>query len=201
MIFENSFVVAASPDAAWKIILDVPAIAPCLPGATLTEQVDDSTFKGNVSVKLGPVALTFRGTAAISDRDETQRTAVVRANGSDSKGRGQAKAETRFKLVPDPKGTRVEIVTDLSLTGAVAQYGRGATLIQGVAGALIAQFEARLNARLAESASPDNPNVAASAGSGVATPSPGPAPSNAIGIGLLWQLLLRGVRNAFSRRT
>lgn len=148
MIFENSFVVGAAPDAAWKIILNVPEIAPCLPGANLTEQVDDNTYKGNVSVKLGPVALAFNGTAQIVQRDDVEHTATVRANGSDAKGRGAAKAEARFKLVPDPLGTKVRVVTDLTLTGSVAQYGRGAGLIQSVAAGLIEQFEQRLNDRL-----------------------------------------------------
>jgi uncharacterized protein len=189
MIFENSFVVAAAPDAAWKIILNVPEIAPCLPGANLTEQVDENTYKGNVSVKLGPVALTFNGTAQIIQRDDAEHMATVRANGSDSKGRGAAKAEARFKLLPDPRGTKVQVVTDLTLTGSVAQYGRGAGLIQSVAAGLIEQFEQRLNDRLGKVAETDGSPVA-----GGTTKS---NPPNSIGLKTLWRILVASVRNVF----
>lgn len=189
MIFENSFVVAAAPDAAWKIILDVPEIAPCLPGASLTEQVDDNTYKGNVSVKLGPVALAFNGTAQIAQRDDVEHTATVRANGSDSKGRGAAKAEARFKLVPDPLGTKVQVVTDLTLTGSVAQYGRGAGLIQSVAAGLIEQFEQRLNDQLGKVEEVES-------GRRAGEPTK-PNPPNAIGLKTLWRILVASVRNIF----
>jgi uncharacterized protein len=189
MIFENSFGVAATPDAAWKIILNVPEIAPCLPGANLTEQVDENTYKGNVSVKLGPVALTFNGTAQIIQRDDAEHTATVRAHGSDSKGRGAAKAEARFKLLPDPRGTKVQVVTDLTLTGSVAQYGRGAGLIQSVAAGLIEQFELRLNDRLGKVAETD--------GSPVADETTKSNPPNSIGLKTLWRILVASVRNVF----
>jgi uncharacterized protein len=189
MIFENSFVVAAAPDAAWKIILNVPEIAPCLPGANLTEQVDENTYKGNVSVKLGPVALTFNGTAQIVQRDDVEHTATVRASGSDSKGRGAAKAETRFKLLPDSRGTMVQVVTDLTLTGSVAQYGRGAGLIQSVATGLIEQFEQRLNDRLDKIAEVD--------GSLAAGEAKGANPPNSIGLKMVWRILVASVKNMF----
>jgi uncharacterized protein len=189
MIFENSFVVAAAPDAAWKIILNVPEIAPCLPGANLTEQVDENTYKGNVSVKLGPVALTFNGTAQIVQRDDVEHTATVRANGSDAKGRGSAKAEARFKLLPDSRGTKVQVVTDLTLTGSVAQYGRGASLIQTVAAGLIEQFEQRLNDRLGK--------VAESTAGPVAAENVESNPSNSIGLAMLWRILLASIKNLF----
>ncbi|HVX74606.1 MAG TPA: SRPBCC family protein [Bradyrhizobium sp.] len=189
MIFENSFVVAAAPDDAWKIILNVPEIAPCLPGANLTEQVDDNTYKGNVSVKLGPVALTFNGTAQIVQRDDAEHTAAVRANGSDLKGRGAAKAEARFKLLPDPRGSKVQVVTDLTLTGSVAQYGRGAGLIQSVASGLIEQFEQRLNERLGKVVTSDGNPAAGEAAT--------PAPPNTIGLKMLWRILVASVKNMF----
>lgn len=190
MIFENSFTVAASPGETWKIILNVPEIAPCLPGANLTEQVDDNTYKGNVAIKLGPVALTFNGTAQIIERDEAGHSLVVLAKGSDSKGRGAAKATARFKLVPDQQGTKVQVHTDLTLTGSVAQYGRGAGLIQGVAAELIAQFERRLNERIGKSA------AVAGAAAAPAEVSPAAA-TNSIGLGLLWRILVSSIRNLF----
>jgi carbon monoxide dehydrogenase subunit G len=189
MIFENSFVVAVTPDAAWKIILNVPEIAPCLPGANLTEQIDDNTYKGNVSVKLGPVALTFNGTAQIVQRDDVEHTATVRANGSDAKGRGAAKAEARFKLLPDPRGTKVQVVTDLTLTGSVAQYGRGVGLIQSVAAGLIEQFEQRLNDRLGK--------VAETGKASAVSRSTETNPPNAIGLKMFWRILVASVKNIF----
>jgi carbon monoxide dehydrogenase subunit G len=188
MIFENSFTVAASPEEAWKIILNVPEIAPCLPGANLTEQVDENTYKGNVAIKLGPVALTFNGTAQITERDDAGHLLVVLAKGSDSKGRGAARAVARFRLLPDPRGTKVQVDTDLSLTGSVAQYGRGAGLIQGVAAGLIEQFEQRLNQRLGKT------NVAPAA---VVSEMPQANKANSIGLGLLWRILVSSIRNLF----
>ncbi len=151
MKFENAFVVQAPIEDAWAIILNVPEIAPCFPGASLTEQIDEDTYKGAVSLRLGPLSLAFRGTAVIAKRDAVNHAARVTASGTDSKGRGQAKAEATFRLVPDAAGTRVEISTDLNLTGAVAQYGRGAMIMQEVAAGLIDQFETRLNQRIAGS--------------------------------------------------
>jgi carbon monoxide dehydrogenase subunit G len=188
MIFANSFTVAASPEEAWKIILDVPEIAPCLPGANLTEQVDANTYKGNVAIKLGPVALVFNGTAEITERKEVEHSLVVLAKGSDSKGRGAAKAVARFKLLPDPRGTKVHVDTDLSLTGSVAQYGRGAGLIQGVAAAMIEQFEHRLNARLGQGSA-----AQVVAATGVLET----AAVNSIGPGLLWRVVVNSIRNVF----
>jgi carbon monoxide dehydrogenase subunit G len=173
----------------------VPEIAPLLPGATLTEQIDERTFLGNVAVKLGPMALSFKGKGEIIQRDDAARTATVRASGSDAKGRGQAKAEARFQLEPDAGGTRVRITTDLALTGAIAQFARGATLVQGVAAELIKEFEQRLNSRLAEAGASSR---AAAAGAPSAATAP-PAP-NAIGAAFLWRVVVSAVRNLFSRR-
>jgi uncharacterized protein len=188
MIFENSFTVAASPEEAWEIILNVPEIAPCLPGANLTEQIDNDTYKGNVAIKLGPVALTFNGTAQITERDDVEHSVVVLAKGSDSKGRGAARAVARFRLVPGPQGTKVQVNTDLSLTGSVAQYGRGAGLIQGVAAGLIEQFERRLNERLGNSSVRQ---------AGAACEVSQVHPANSIGLGLLWRIFVSSIRNVF----
>lgn len=190
MKFENSFTIAAPPEEAWKIVLDVASIAPCLPGATLTDQVDADTYKGQVSVKLGPVALSFKGTAQIVERDQAKGLVHVCANGADSKGRGNAKADSYFTLAPSAQGTRVSVVTDLSLAGSVAQYGRGAGLIQEVAAGMIEQFERNLNARFA--------GAAAGADAEASVQPNAAAPSNSIGFGLLWRIFKRLVRRAFA---
>mgnify|MGYP005719034713 FL=1 len=107
MEFENSFEVPLPPEDAWKTLLDIERIAPCMPGAELTEIVDDKTFKGKVSVRLGPVALTFQGTASFEDIDESAQRATVKAQGADAKGRGGANANVNFHLEQCAAGSEV----------------------------------------------------------------------------------------------
>ena len=151
MEINNSFDVPLPPAEAWKVLMDIPRIAPCMPGAELTGVVDKDTYAGKVSVKLGPVALTFAGQVKFTEIDDVAHTARVKAQGKDSKGRGGANANVDFRLEPAGAGTRVLVKTDLSLSGAVAQYGRASGMIQDVAQALIGQFAANLKAQLAAS--------------------------------------------------
>lgn len=144
MEIRNNFEVPLAPAEAWKLLMNIPAIVPCMPGAELVEMVDDRTFKGKVSVKLGPVALTFNGTAPFELLDDAAHTARAKAQGSDTKGRGGANATVTFGLTPAGGGSRVEVVTDVALSGSVAQYGRGTGIIQGVATQLINQFAGNL---------------------------------------------------------
>ena len=134
MKFDNSFEVSLPPPEAWTVLMDVERIAPCMPGASLTEVVDDGSFKGTVSVRLGPVALTFEGEARFNHIDEAAQTASVKAQGKDPKGRGGADATVTFRLEPSEIGSKVLIETDLTLSGSVAQYGRG--VAQGIGQAL-----------------------------------------------------------------
>ena len=131
--------------------MDIARIAPCMPGAELTGVVDKDTYGGKVSVKLGPVAMTFAGQVQFTDIDDAAHTARVKAQGKDSKGRGGANANVDFRLEPASLGTRVVVKTDLTLSGAVAQYGRASGMIQDVAQALIGQFAGNLKAQLAAS--------------------------------------------------
>jgi uncharacterized protein len=151
MEINNSFDVPLPPSDAWKVLMDIPRIAPCMPGAELTGVVDKDTYAGKVSVKLGPVALTFAGQVKFTEIDDAAHTARVKAQGKDSKGRGGANANVDFRLEPASLGTRVLVKTDLTLSGAVAQYGRASGMIQDVAQALIGQFAANLKAQLAAS--------------------------------------------------
>lgn len=144
MEFDNAFEVPLPPDAAWRVLMDIERIAPCMPGAQLTEKVDDQTYKGKVGVKLGPVALSFAGTARFLEIDDAARTARVKANGTDAKGRGGANSTVTFKVEPAGTGSKVLVHTDLSLSGSVAQYGRGAGMIQEVSAQLIKQFATSL---------------------------------------------------------
>jgi len=151
MQFSNNFEVSLPPDEAWKTLMDIPRIAPCMPGAELTEVVGAETYKGKVAVRMGPVVLAFAGTAKFEDRDDARHTARVKAQGSDAKGRGGASAIVNFCLEPSAAGSRVLIGTDLNLSGSVAQYGRSAGMIQTIAAQLINQFAKALEKQIAQS--------------------------------------------------
>ena len=140
MEFDNSFEVPLPPDQAWKVLLDIERIAPCMPGAELTEVVDKSTYKGRISVRLGPVALTFAGTVKFDEIDDTNYSAKISAQGSDAKGRGGANATSEFRLEPAGEGSKVLVHTNLTLSGSVAQYGRGVGIIQATAAQIMNQF-------------------------------------------------------------
>ena len=132
--------------------MNIQGIAPCMPGAQLTEVVDDKTYKGNIGVRLGPVALTFAGTVVFEEVDNAGYSARVRAQGNDAKGRGAAQAKATFRLEPSATGSKVLVHTDLTLSGAVAQYGRGVGMIQATASALMNQFANNLKKQLADPA-------------------------------------------------
>jgi uncharacterized protein len=148
MEFDNSFDVPLSPAQAWAVLMDIRRIAPCMPGAALTEIVDPQNFRGKIAVRLGPVALAFAGRVQFEDVDDINHSARVKAQGADDKGRGSANATATFRIEPADIGSRVFIHTDLMLSGAVAQYGRGVGMIQATAAQIIGQFAANLRAQL-----------------------------------------------------
>lgn len=148
MEFDNSFEVPLAPAQAWALLMDIPRIAPCMPGAELTETVDPQNYKGKISVRLGPVALAFAGRVEFDNVDEANHSARVKAQGSDAKGRGSANATAAFRIEPAGAGSKVLIHTDLALSGAVAQYGRGVGMIQATAAQIIGQFAGNLRAQL-----------------------------------------------------
>src|SRR5215813_5584906 len=152
MQFDNSFDVALPPPDAWALLMDIQRIAPCMPGAKLTEVVDPKTYRGEIAVRLGPVALTFAGTVHFEEIDDANHTARVRAEGRDAKGRGGAHATATFHIEPSAAGSKVQVHTDLTLSGAVAQYGRGVGIIQSTAAQLMKQFADNLKTQLAASA-------------------------------------------------
>jgi uncharacterized protein len=147
--FDNSFEVPLPPAQAWPVLMDIRRIAPCMPGAELTEVIDDKTYKGKIGVRLGPVALTFAGTVTFEEIDNVNHRARVKAQGTDAKGRGGANASASFRLEPSGSGSKVLVHTDLSLSGSVAQYGRGVGMIQATAAQIINQFAGNLKAQLA----------------------------------------------------
>lgn len=144
MELTNTFTVPADIDTAWKTLLDVEAIAPCMPGATL-ESVTGDQFTGNVKVKLGPVSMVYGGEAQFLSKDAGAHRAIIEGTGKEARGSGTAKASVTIDLVAEsPTLTRVEVVTDLTITGKAAQFGRG--VMQDVAGRLVTQFAGNLEA-------------------------------------------------------
>ena len=212
MEFDNSFEVPLPVGDAWALLMDIQRIAPCMPGAALTDVVDEHTYKGRLGVRLGPVALTFAGTVKFEEIDDANRRARVTAQGSDSKGRGAANAAASFRLEPIGGGTKVLVHTDLTLSGAVAQYGRGVGIIQLTAAQIITQFANNLKAQLAtegaQTAAPAqagaHPTSAPSAPptSPQSAPPPRPAAPAAepiSGFALMTSVLWRLLRRLFGR--
>lgn len=138
MLIEDEFTVPAPLEQVWDYMLDVPRVAPCMPGAELTDVLSEDSFKGRMRTSMGPVTLTFNGTAEIIERDQANRKVVVKASGSEEKGKGQASMNVTSTLSSSGSGTRVHVSQDLNLSGAAAQYGRG--MIGDVAGVLLRQF-------------------------------------------------------------
>jgi len=154
---QNSFTVPANVATAWNTLLDVEAIAPCMPGATL-ESVNGDEFSGNVKVKLGPVSMTYQGTARFVTKDASQHRAVIEGNGRESRGTGTASALVTAQLVAESEQrTRVDVTTVLTITGKAAQFGRG--VMQDVAGRLIDQFAGNLESVLSTSSASSPPPI------------------------------------------
>jgi hypothetical protein len=134
---EDSFRVEVPVEEAWKVLLDLERIAPCLPGAQLTE-VEGDEYRGTVKIKVGPITAQYKGVAKIEEADEANRKVVLQAEGRDTRGQGNASATVTATLVPDGEGTTVNIDTDLNITGKVAQFGRG--VMADVSSKLLGQF-------------------------------------------------------------
>lgn len=143
---ENTFVVPAPSEDAWRVLVDVPRVVPCMPGAQLTEVLDERRFRATARLKVGPVDLQFGGEGELYDVDAAARTAKLRAKGRDAKGRGAFQAEMTFRLTPQGAETLARVDTDLTLSGSVAQYGRGAGIVKEMTGQLTAQFARNLSA-------------------------------------------------------
>jgi carbon monoxide dehydrogenase subunit G len=143
MEFDHSFTVPVPPDRAWDVLLDVERIAPCMPGATVDE-FDGEVVTGRIKVKVGPVSLTYRGTATFSERDPDAQVVVVEASGKETRGAGTASATVRASLQPEPSGdaTNVTMHTTMNVTGRPAQFGRG--VMAEVGGKLVEQFAKNL---------------------------------------------------------
>ena len=148
MKVHNEFDVPLPPAEAWKTLCDIEAIVPCLPGAAITEKVDEGVYRGHIAVKLGPVALRLRGTAQFTAMDHARRRATVQAQAQDDKARGGVNSAMHFHLEPAADGSRVFVDTDLKLSGPIAQYGRASGIVEQLAERIVSDFADCLRTRL-----------------------------------------------------
>ena len=168
MKLENRFTVPVPVDEAWKVLLDVERIAPCMPGATLTSR-DGDDFEGTVKVKVGPINLTYGGKAKFVSKDEATHVAVIDGSGKETRGTGTAKALITCRLIDKGATTEIEVDTDLNVTGKPAQFGRG--VLADVSAKLVDRFAACLS----EEIRAGTPVVAAPSADGAAATDSAPA--------------------------
>jgi uncharacterized protein len=189
MLIENEFAVAQPVDRLWAFLLDVERIAPCMPGAELTETVDDHTWKGKVSMKFGPIALSFSGTVTMDERDDEARRVVLSAKGMEKTGKGAATARVTSWVEPAADGSVVKMQSDITLSGTVAQLSRG--LIPEVSKKLTQEFADCLQQTISST-----PTAATSGQSQTAA-----KPVGGVGLGLsaIWSIIRRFFAKLFRR--
>lgn len=188
MELTNEFHVPTAIDRAWRILTDIELIAPCMPGAAL-EEIEGEEYRGGVKIKVGPITAQYKGKARFLEKDDAIHKAVLKAEGRDTKGAGNAAATITAQLTPSGTGTDVKVTTDLMITGKVAQFGRG--VLADVSAKLLGQFVDCLEhnvlsepeqvvaevaaASAAASAEPAAPAPAAAAPTAAAAPAPAAA--------------------------
>jgi carbon monoxide dehydrogenase subunit G len=193
MKLEQSFEVDAPLERVWEALIDVERVAPCLPGAELTEVGDDGVYRGEFTVKLGPTTAAYRGELRIDSLDEAARQATMNARGTDKRGQGGAKATMVSTLGErEGGGTRVDVVTDFTITGRLARFGRGG-MIQDVSNRLLRDFADCLRSRLEPASSPGASPASAPA-------QPKPISGFRLLLGALWDRLRRLFGSLFRRR-
>src|SRR3954452_18891389 len=139
MKLENEFTVPASIDEAWAFLLDVPRVAPCLPGATVEGgSGDDGEYQGAMKIKIGPISASYKGTVRIQESDEAAHRVAMRAQAKDARGQGTAAATITSTMEETSEGTKVSVETDMRVTGPAAQFGRG--VMQDVSAKLMKRF-------------------------------------------------------------
>ena len=199
MQLENSFQVSAPPDQVFAYLLDINKVVGCVPGAELTEVVDQSTFKGKVKVKVGPITVAYSGTARISERNDADREATLSAEGRETTGPGSARASAKMRVQTAGEGSLVTITTEYHIAGRVAQFGRG--VMEDVSRRLIGEMANCIQANV-ETDEPAEDDLAAA----VARSSPAPKPAQAVAtakpvsaFSLLWHLIAVRFRRLFGR--
>jgi len=206
VLIEDSFTVRTPVDRLWAFIQDVERIAPCMPGAELTEVIDDRTWKGKVHVKFGPVQMAFSGTVVMEEKDDADHRAKLSAKGTEQRGKGVANAKVESWLEPaGDDGTTVHIRSDITITGAAAQMSRG--LLPEVSKLLTKQFADCLESKLNEETPPAPVAGAApieTSEAKEADPPPKTTPKAVGGFGLglraLWATIARLFSRLFGRR-
>jgi uncharacterized protein len=201
MEIENEFDVPAPVDHVWAYLLDVERVAPCMPGAELTEVVDDHTWKGKVNMKLGPVSLAFAGTVTMQERDDQAKRIVLAAKGMEQKGKGAANASVTSWLEQGDGVTNVKMRADIHLTGTVAQLSRG--LLPEVSRKLTQQFADCLLQSMgaAEVRATESADIAAGVAAPVeATARPKPIGGIRLGLAAIWTSIKGFFRRVFGKR-
>lgn len=201
MEIENEFDVPAPVDHVWTYLLDVERVAPCMPGAELTEVIDDHTWKGKVNMKLGPVSLAFAGTVTMQERDDQAKRIVLAAKGMEQKGKGAANASVTSWLEQGDGVTNVKMRADIHLTGTVAQLSRG--LLPEVSRKLTQQFADCLlqSMRAAEVRATESADVAAAVAAPVeASARAKPIGGIRLGLAAVWASIKGFFRRLFGKR-
>jgi carbon monoxide dehydrogenase subunit G len=206
---QQSFEVRAPVERVWETLVDVERVAPCLPGAEITEAGEEGTYRGTFSVRLGPTTAAYRGELNMEELDESARRVVMRASGQDKRGQGSAKATIVSTMHGEGELTRVEVETDFTITGRLARFGRGG-MIQDISNRLLREFadclQQRIEAPPAAEPSPLDAVLAATPEGAAAAPPAADgadAPTTARPIGgfsLFFRALLDRLRRAFGRR-
>jgi carbon monoxide dehydrogenase subunit G len=205
---EQSFEVRAPVERVWETLIDVERVAPCLPGAEITEAGDDGTYRGTFSVRLGPTTAAYRGELNLEEQDEAARRVVMRASGQDKRGQGSAKATIVSTMHEEGDVTRVEVETDFTITGRLARFGRGG-MMQDISNRLLREFADCLQQKIeappaAEPTVVDAVLAATPEGAAAAPPALGgsDAPTTAKPIGgfsLFFRALVDRLRRLFRR--
>jgi len=192
--FENSFAVPASIEDAWRTVIDLPRVVPCMPGTEFTEALDDRRFRAVARMRVGPIELLFKGEGELYDVDVAGHTAKLRAKGSDTKGRGAFQTQMDFTLAAQGAETLVRVASDLTLSGSVAQHARGGGVVKEMAQQLTAQFAKNLTALVAAQGESEK----AATHTSPARP-PGVAPIS--GFALLFAAIKAWLRRLFGARS
>ncbi len=195
MQLENSFQVSAPPDEVFAYLLDINKVVGCVPGAELSEVVDESTFKGKVKVKVGPITVGYNGTARIADRSDAERSATLSAEGRETTGPGSARATAQMHVQTAGEGSLVTITTDYHVAGRVAQFGRG--VMEDVSKRLIQEMANCIRANLeADEPAADDVTAAVTRSSGPTAPQTAKPVS---ALALFWHLVKVRVARLFGR--
>lgn len=201
MLIENAFTVAKPLDQVWDYLLDVHKVAPCMPGAELTETIDDRNWKGKLTMKFGPVSMSFAGSVTLEERDEAAHRVVLHAKGTEQKGKGAADAKVTSWLEAVDAGTAVKMQADMTLTGAAAQLSRG--LLPEVSKRLTQQFADCLGQSIAAAAGAGEQAAAStSSAAPAATPAAAkPAGGVRLGLAAAWSAVVSFFRRLFGGST